>query len=287
MSRPHIEFIPAQVIPWQRGLYGGARPGVETRLLSLDGETGAASLMLRYPPGWSQPAPEYVEADEEFLVLDGQIEINGQVYGLHCYGHFPARYQRHSVRSPKGAVVLTFFSAEPKTMAGSPATPMSHPERLVRFIDARAMSGEEGVQKDLFPTLKPSPGSHATVHKRLKTDPVTGEVTWIVAVRGGRMTAQTEIHPVVEEEFCLSGDMVGPHGNMRPGAYFWRPPGIQHGPFGSHTGALHFIRGLGGPYTTIVSPSDTAFDWDTPYRPILPPQYQEYARSYVDKDLNY
>ena len=36
MARPHIEFIPSQVIPFQTGLPGGARPGIACRILSLD-----------------------------------------------------------------------------------------------------------------------------------------------------------------------------------------------------------------------------------------------------------
>ena len=80
MARPHIEFVPTQLLPWQRGLYGGSRPDVEVRVLSIDDDNGASSLMIRYPPGWARGGPEYLDVDEEFFVLDGAIEINGLSY---------------------------------------------------------------------------------------------------------------------------------------------------------------------------------------------------------------
>ncbi|MBM3503106.1 MAG: hypothetical protein FJX65_04455 [Alphaproteobacteria bacterium] len=282
MARPHIEFVQAQVIPWQRGLYGGSRPGTETRILSLDEDNGGTSLMIRYPSGWSRIGTEHLAVDEEFLVLDGSIEIDGQVYGRLGYGHFPRHYVRHRMSSGGGAVVMTFFSGEPKAISGTPSEPCDV-RRLVRFIDALRMEGNESHRAEMFPGLKPG----GALHKRLKTDPVTEEVTWIVMIRGGRIMEQNEIHPVVEEEFSLSGDQIGPRGNMRPGAYFWRPPGIQHGPFGTATGTTHLVRGIGGKYTTRLQDVPGPFPWDTPYNPILPPAYQEYVRAYADRETSY
>ena len=58
MARPHTEFIQVQALPWQRGLYGGARDDVESKVLSLDDETGASTAMVRYPAGWTRPESE-------------------------------------------------------------------------------------------------------------------------------------------------------------------------------------------------------------------------------------
>ena len=283
MARPHIEFIQAQMIPWRRGLYGNARSEVEVRTLSFDDDTGASSLIIRYPAGYSRPDPEYLEVDEEFFVLDGAIEMNGQNYDRHTYGHFPARYVRKMTRSGAGAVVITFFSGEPRTHRGIPTGGMSHPERLVPYLDTRRMEGNESARKEMFPGIKTS----GSLHKRLKTDPVTGEITWLVAVRGGVVMTQNETHPVIEEEYALSGDQIGPHGNMRPGAYFWRPANIKHGPFATATGAYHLVRGIGGKYTTLLEDQPGPFPWDTPYNPILPPEYQDYVAGYKDQETSY
>ena len=57
MGRPHIEFIQSQVLPWRKGLYGGARPDVHHRVLSIDKRNLDSSLLLRYPAGWRRPWP--------------------------------------------------------------------------------------------------------------------------------------------------------------------------------------------------------------------------------------
>ena len=45
MGRPHIEYIQAQALPWQRGLNGGsARPDVESKILSLDSDDGGVTF---------------------------------------------------------------------------------------------------------------------------------------------------------------------------------------------------------------------------------------------------
>ena len=73
--RPHIDFVQAQNLPWQSaGIID--RPALSLKLLSQDSESGASSVLLRYSAGWSA-TDEWLDADEEFLVLDGSVEING------------------------------------------------------------------------------------------------------------------------------------------------------------------------------------------------------------------
>jgi hypothetical protein len=281
MARPHVEFIPAQVVPWQAGLYGGARPDVEQRVLSMDGDSGESSLMICYPAGWRRDDPEALDVDEEFLVLDGAIEIGGQHYGKLDYAHLPAGYSRDSAHSAGGAVVLTFFSGEPHTQ---PEPNGAHDEaRLVRHIDTRRMAGRAGARSGMFEGIR----SVGTNHKPLREDPLNGELTWLVGMPAGWVLDQMETHPVNEEEFAIAGDLAGPRGVMRPGAYFWRPPGIQHGPFGTATGALHLVRSKGGPLTTDLEDKPGPFEWDPAYDPVLPPEYRAYVTGYADREMNY
>lgn len=81
MSRPFIEFIHVQGLPWRRGIAGQVRHGVETRTLSLDGDTGAISLLVRYPTGWRQNEPQWLDTNEEFFVLGGELRIGDTRYG--------------------------------------------------------------------------------------------------------------------------------------------------------------------------------------------------------------
>ena len=134
MSRPHTEFIQSQVLPWKPSPYGGRFEGAQVKLLSRDQDTGAASLLVRYPAGYSRPAAEYLTADEEFFVLDGQLSVNGEDYSQLCYAHLPAGYPRTSAAS-EGAVVLTFVSGEPETQAGDAPEGLYDPARLVQRVD--------------------------------------------------------------------------------------------------------------------------------------------------------
>ena len=60
---------------------------------------------------------------------------------------------------------------------------------------------------------------------------------------------------------------------MHAGAYFWRPPGIPHGPFGTRWGCVALIRFVGGRHVNIWTVDEAPFDFHQPYRPVLPPEY--------------
>ena len=282
--RPHIEFIQSQVLPFNKGLYGGARPEVDVRFLSIDDEAGDSSTMVRYAPGWQRTEPEYLDVDEEFLVLEGEFEINGNIYRKHDYAHLPSGYLRTSQSSAKGGVLLTFFSGEPHAVPSDTAGNTFDKARLVEHINSLTHERTTAVA-----TKMKTPGWDPTgsFHKILYDDPYTGERTWIIGMMPHWQTSLCEIHPVVEEEFAILGDLCFPFGNFRDGAYFWRPPGIQHGPFASWGGALHLVRCKGGPFATewVESPGP---EWYPDYDPILPPDYQQYVDGYSNaREPNY
>ena len=276
MARPHIEFIQSQWLSWQRGLYDEFRPGVDTKVLSRDGETGAASLLQRYPRGWSQSRTLFLSVDEELFVIQGELRINDIVYGPHTFAYLPAGYAREVAVSPKGALVLTFFEGEPGLRdAGSGGFAR---ERLVEFVDG--MEGPwGGVTNPKFP-----PGGG---RKMLRVDPPTQDETWLLGTMPLRNGYEPEIHPTVEEMYLLAGDVAGNLGTMRPGAYFWRPKGVPHGPYGTRTGSLYFFRTKGGALSTTYGEAQESFDWHPDYAPALPPELQQYATYRFDGARNY
>ena len=279
MARPHIEFIQSQVLPFHAGMPGDARKGISCRILSIDEDAGDSSLQLRYPRGWAADGPQYLDVDEELFVLEGALEINGRRYGKHDYAHLPAGYHRSSMSSPDGAVVLTFLNGEAHAVAADAHGSMYDAGLLVEHIDTRRMEGETGKRKHMNSgDWDPS----GTIHKKLFYHPDTGELTWLIGMMPYWSTPRTEIHPVVEEEFAILGDICFPIGMMRDGGYFWRPPGIEHGPFATWGGCLHLCRCRGGGFATEWNESDGP-DWTPDYKPILPPEYQ----SYVDEAKDY
>ncbi len=285
MSRPHVEFIQSQVLPFRQGMPGDARSGLESRILSIDEGAGDSTLQLRYPPGWAGPGAHYLDVHEELFVLEGALEINGRTYGKHDYAHLPAGYYRASMSSPAGAVVLTFLSGEAHAHEAGSHGSMFDERLLVEHIDTRRMEGQTGERKHMKSgNWDPS----GTVHKKLFQNPESGELTWLIGMMPYWSTPRTEIHPVVEEEFAILGDICFPLGMMRDGGYFWRPPGIEHGPFATWGGCLHLCRCKGGPFATEWNESDGP-NWTPEYAPILPPEYQAHvdAGENYDREPNY
>lgn len=274
LSRDHVEFVQAQMLPWRRIGHGLARPDVEYKLLSRDSSDGACSMLMRYPPGWSREGPEHILSDEEFFVIEGALEMDGRRYGPDCYGFLPAGWTRGHMASPEGCVVLAFYNREPLLIAQAGDGSAETSSRAVPLLDTAAMPWDLTLND---PNLK-----HLGIgRKNLRTDPETGERTFLSlilpqAIPPGNSGPQ-EIHPVVEEAYLIGGDLTGPHGTMRPGAYFWRPPGIAHGPFGARWGAISLIRFVGGRHVNVWTPEEAAFSFDAPYAPILPPELAHLA----------
>ena len=123
--------------------------------------------------------------------------------------------------------MLTFFSA--------PVT-IFDPARLTDRIDLR----EGDWNADLAAMGLEVMASGARI-RRLRSDPVSGEITYVTATMPYFQETQPERHPVIQEIFVLSGDVAGPQGIMRAGSYVWRPENITHGPYGSTTGAVFFL----------------------------------------------
>lgn len=267
LDRGHIEFIQSQVLPWQRIGSGLARPDAEYKLLSRDPKDGACSTLMRYPAGWSRQGPEHISADEEFYVLDGALEMDGHVYPADSYAYLPAGWTRHEMRASRGCVLLAFYNHEPTLIPEAGDGAAEEANKAIRHLDVAAMDWDMSLND---PNLR-----HLGISRKdLRTDPETGERTFLSLIlpqaspQGG--WGPQEIHPCVEEAYVISGSTAGPQGTMHPGAYFWRPPGIAHGPFGSRWGSVSLIRFVGGEHVNIWTDDQAAFRYDAPYDPILP-----------------
>jgi Domain of unknown function (DUF4437) len=264
MPRPHIEFIQQQDLPFQQVLLAGSRGEVGVKRLSVDPESGASSSLVEFPPGWRQPGTGHYLTDEELYVLSGDLTVSGITYTEHCYAFLPCGYERVDMYSEGGALVLAFFAARPARMEGEAPPGALDPARLVKRLDLF----EEAWTGNFHPRFPPGAG-----RKWLRRDPVTGDETWILGTLPLRNGRRPEKHPVVEEMYLISGELIGPQGLMRPGAYFWRPPEVWHGPYGSKTGCLMLFRTVGGPLSTVYTEDEQEFDWNPAgYRPILPPE---------------
>ncbi|HEV7263611.1 MAG TPA: hypothetical protein VGN83_01655 [Falsiroseomonas sp.] len=263
MARSHIDWIQAQALPWRQDAIA-ARAGAEAKILSVDDETGAVSCILHYPAGYARGA-EWLSADEEFWVLDGAIEVDGVEYGDHTYAHLPRDMPRGGFAAPRGAAVLTFFSAVPLASPGGAGRSFDE-RRMVRRLAAA-----DNIWDGDFAAMGLESMRSTARMRTLRKDPISGEITYLTATIAFRQGERSERHPVVQEFFLLSGELSGDLGTMQAGAYCWRPPMVKHAPYGSWTGTLLLFRSIGGPQTTSWEDPDQPFGWQPAHRPILPP----------------
>lgn len=281
MPRPHCLFIQSQDLPWRPGYWTGFRPETVTRTLSIEADQSAATLLVRFPAGWSAPSWEHWPCLEELLVLEGSLEINGSTYGPQHYAALPPFYPRVSQSSRDGAVALVMLHGRPEPVATG-AIPPFDPALLVRHVDPLALDWDPGL---VDPQLAPG-----VAIKPLRTDPYSGETTFLYMSPPHRvppgLAKPQWTHSMVEELYVLCGEYVWADcGRMGPGAYVWWREGVKHGPAGTDVGYLLLVRTIGGPLDNIFDTEPKPFRWDPAFRPELPPELLALARPYQRSTL--
>ncbi len=266
--RPHTMFIQSQVLPWESGDRLG-RPETSIKLLSHDVETGAATALIRYPAGFAC-SPEPLACTEEILLLDGSLQFGATELNNLGYARFPESHEHDQFASAGGAVTLTMFSADP-TAAPLAVTASATDPVLLSDLGSQGLAGwvENPYTRYLVGTgVQP-----------LFEHPDTGEISILYSALPFRYMEKRWSHPEVQEMYVLAGSyVINDVGNMAPGAYAWWQSGRYHGPYGSRTGFMMFIRSVGGPLANLIEPERIPVDYDAPYKPVLPEHLQRYAR---------
>lgn len=284
MPRPHCMFIQAQDVPWAKGFprrfESGMWDDLEIKVLSQDEATGACTTIIRYPVGWERRGDRHLTCHEEFLVLEGSLTVNGNEYGPYAYANLPAGYFRQTVGAPRGAVVLTMLSETPKEVIGAAPEGLFDEKLLVEQIDV-APDGLEGWTENPYTRYLMGTGV-----RPLREDPYTGEISILYAALPFRFMEKQWTHPTVQEMFVLSGEYaINDVGIMCPGSYAWWEPDNFHGPYGSHTGFMMFIRTVGGKLANAFGEEGIAVDYDAPYKPVVPDELKPYAKPPVRRTL--
>ncbi len=268
-------FVQAQDLAWSPFDEPSDPADLQCKRLSEDALSGASTLLLRIPPGWSRPGPEYLDVMEEIYLLEGDLEISGQAYVHDCYACLPAGFARSDSRSLNGAVVLLMRSGRAQRFAGQDVPDgMYDPMLLVRHHNAYER-GLDGWEKNSHTRYLPGTGVQT-----LRVDPYSREITILYAALPFRFMEKRWTHEHVQEMFVLAGEYsINDVGVMRPGAYAWWEPGKLHGPYGSLTGFMMLIRSCGGPLVNVIPDERVAVDFDAPFQPELPPGLAGRARA--------
>jgi hypothetical protein len=263
MPRPHIEFIHAQQLAWAPAPFADAPwRDLRAKILSRDAASGACSLLLELPAGFrARGTPE--TRPLELFVLEGGCRIGAESLRLDAYADLPAGGCEAEIASDDGAVLLAFAGDRPAPdAAATPGRP--------RTIDTHDMAW---TRHDIDPAVQ----FLNLFHKVLRHDPATGEKTLLLS--SGAQTHPRDwreaqlLHHCVEEMYLLGGDIIGERGVMYEGAYFWRPAGLWHGPFGSRRGSLALIRFAEGRHQNVWSDEVREFSLTPAHAPALPPEF--------------
>jgi hypothetical protein len=239
-------------------------------MLSVDRSTGEGAWLVRYPPGVSLP-PQMLSATEELFVLDGGMVLGDVRYELHDYAYLPAGYARGPLSAPSGAVVLTWFDREPRSVPTVPDGAVGPAiERLATVDLPWDRTGLEAQIEHLLYARKNLRLAH---DGSCRTYLLGGMPHGVPSSR----VARKERHPHAEEMFLVSGDMPCSLGIMKTGAYFFRPPDIWHGLDCSLSGFLMIMR-TPGSNRTVSEWAETAEPvlLEPPYRPELPSGWASY-----------
>jgi hypothetical protein len=215
-------------------------------------------------------------------------------YGLDDYAWLPPAHPAAGLSSERGAVLLAFFDREPGWLELPGGAQAAGPPVAAGAASATGAAGaaaapgttpiERLVTHEMPWTshdIDPSVQFLVLSHKILRQVPATGEKTILLST--GAQTHPRDwrearlAHDCVEEMYLLGGDIIGERGTMYEGAYFWRPPGQWHGPFGSRRGSLSLIRFVDGHHHNRWSEDVLPFALEPAHAPELPPELRAVA----------
>ena len=190
-SAPALQSLDVPDDRWLELTIPGSAPQVRLCRLRADPVSKASVSLVRFPPGWHRPGVGHYLPAEEFVVLEGSIEVIG-THGAGDYVYLPPRTVRADTRSDEGALVIAWFSGVPEWVDGEPALtapqdPVALDARGVLRADAPEVPGEYVVLSDglrgplhhdadlldlearlwgWLPAGTPPPAGHAPLHVR-------------------------------------------------------------------------------------------------------------------------
>ncbi len=235
MARPHIEPYVDQDAGFKKFTLPGFKPGMHYKMLSLDTDCGACTMTVQYDAGYSQP-PGFSWSDREILVMEGALQLGDQNCTHGYYLYVPAGVALPEMRAADGALVLLMYNnGEPSFVESTEDHPQAD----------RGLYSEVDSYKDLawaVSTIRPSVASGCLL-KILHYHPRSEALSFLYCMTPDFRQDNISYHDCAEESYHLWGtSWMMQFGELPTGAYFWRPPYINHGAFASQHGCLAFGR---------------------------------------------
>lgn len=265
MTRPQTENLNVSDITPENWTVPGLADGLQVRRLNEDPETGALSAMIHIPKGWKRKEAAIGEADQDLFLMDGELEIGGNVLQSGAFSFYPNGVVQPPWIARQDCAAFVIFNREPVFHAATESSPDAKTEQTVAALDTWTMEWFDPLAASK-PSVKFHPGIFVKV---LRVDPDTGTSTHLAGLMPGWFQEGIEVHPVREESIIISGDVniatVNGEGGytVEVGGYYSRPPGIPHGPLSSkngNVGLVHTEGLLGIDYQTDDRAEDLILD---------------------------
>ena len=237
MARKHIEPFVDREVPFRKMTLPGYKKGMSYKMLSIDEDTGACTMTVKYDAGYKLP-PSMSYTEYEFLILSGSIKYGDEVHTAGYYFRVPAGVHLPAMSVPRGATVMLMYNfAEPSLVESDEDHHLAMRDQLT-IIDSY-----EGMQwapssGAIYPAVAPG-----CLLKVLKYDPLTEALSFLYCMTPKFWQDNISYHDCAEEAYHIWGtSWMMQFGDLPTGGYFWRPPWINHGAFRSELGILAFGR---------------------------------------------
>jgi hypothetical protein len=116
----HVVDLSTATLAWRELTMPGSTPPVRTAQL-CSSPTGASTFAVRFPAGWRRPGTGHYLVAEQFVVLDGTLEVSGVRYAAGDAGHLPAAADRTDSGSDHGCLAVAWFEGPPRWIAAAGA----------------------------------------------------------------------------------------------------------------------------------------------------------------------
>jgi hypothetical protein len=237
MGRKHIEPFVDRDVPFKKMTLPGFKKGMHYKMLSIDEDTGAATMTVKFDKGYRMP-PGMSYTEYEMLIMSGSIKYGDDVHTAGYYFRVPAGVHLPEMHVPRGATVLLMYNfAEPSFVESDEDHPLAMRDQLT-IVDSY-----QGIQwappdSGIYPGVAPG-----CLLKILKYDPLTEAISFLYCMTPMFWQDNISYHDCAEEAYHIWGtSWMMQFGDLPTGGYFWRPPYINHGAFASELGILAFGR---------------------------------------------
>lgn len=172
VPRPHVEPYVEVDQPCRSFRLRSFTRGACYKVLSVEPDTSACSLKMRFDAGYRRP-PGYTWPDLEIFILRGCVRIGGEAMGEGAYLFVPAGYALGALSSPGGFAALMLYNDGEPTFAESADRPLR--TLLPAFVSMNGYERGPWIMQDRY---QPGVATGCCV-KPLRVDLLTGATTFL------------------------------------------------------------------------------------------------------------